>query len=85
MPKKRKREQTDAGKNWFHMKAPNLTPELESEIKAIQLRRHINPKNFYRRNDFKEIPKFFQIGTFVSGANESSKIEKEKRRKTLVD
>mmetsp|Transcript_29185 Transcript_29185/g.28920 ORF Transcript_29185/g.28920 Transcript_29185/m.28920 type:complete len:207 (+) Transcript_29185:21-641(+) len=87
-PKKKKKTQDDtAGPKWFNMKAPIMTPEIQQDLEAIRLRRHLDPKHHYKRNDIKELPKFFQIGTVISAPDEpkSQKIDKEKRRKPLVE
>ena len=69
------------------MKKPDITPEIKEDLQAILLRRHLDPKRFYKKNDFKEVPKFFSIGTVISPADEpvSYHIEKEKRNKSLVE
>lgn len=91
LPKKRQRkiekEPTDAGKDWNNMKAPEMTPETQQDLQAIMLRKHLDPKRFYKKNDFKEVPKFFQIGTVLNSPDEgnSYKIEKSKKNKPLVE
>ena len=51
------------GKDWFNMKAPEMTPEVENDLKAIQLRHIIDPRRFYKKQDVDGLPRFFQIGT----------------------
>ena len=84
---KKKQEPQDAGARWFHMKCPVMTPEVENDLKAVMLRRHLDPKRFYKKDDFKEAPKFFQIGTVQKGFDEpkSTQLEKSARKKPLVD
>jgi hypothetical protein len=53
------------GKEWFEMKAPELTPELREDLKAINLRHVIDPSRFYKKMDRNNIPKFFQVGTIM--------------------
>lgn len=50
------------GKNWFNMPAPELTEELENDLKVLQMRSALDPKHFYKRNSFKTLPKYFQVG-----------------------
>ena len=85
--RKRKTEATDAGKDWYFMKAPEMTPEIKEDLQAIMLRRHLDPKKFYKKNDMNEAPKFFQIGTILNSPDEpvSHRIEKQKRNKPLVE
>lgn len=51
------------GPMWFNMKAPEMTPELKNELKALQLKSYIDPFNFKKKNDKAKQEKFFQIGT----------------------
>jgi len=44
------------------MKSTKITPEIENDLKAIQLRHIIDPSRFYKRPDSNGLPKFFQIG-----------------------
>lgn len=88
-PKKRKRKAAivDAGKDWDYMKIPEMTPEVKEDLQAIMMRRHLDPKRFYKKSDMKEIPKYFQIGTVLSAPDEpvSYRVDKSKRRKPLVE
>ena len=81
------RREADAGPNWFHMKAPELTPELERDLAALRLRGHIDPKHFYRKTDLEKPPKFFEVGTLINHATEpvSHKLPKAARGKSLVE
>jgi Fcf2 pre-rRNA processing len=88
LQKKRQRKtETDAGKDWYHMKAPDMTPELKEDLQAIMLRRHLDPKRFYKKDDLKDPPKFFQIGTLVNAPDDpvSYRVDKYKRKKSLVE
>ena len=38
-----------AGKNWFNMKATEMTPEIENDLKALKLRHIIDPSRFYKK------------------------------------
>jgi hypothetical protein len=90
LPTKRKRKEKvedNAGKDWFYMKTPEITPEIKEDLQAIMLRRHMDPKRFYKKSDMKEAPKFFQIGTVMNAPDEPKrmKVEKEKKGKSLVE
>lgn len=50
------------GKDWFNMEAQEMTPEIENDLRALQLRHIINPNRFYKKNDMDGLPKFFQLG-----------------------
>ena len=53
----RARTKTD----WFDMKAPELTEELEADIEAMQMRGSAASWTGYKKNDHKKGPKFFQV------------------------
>ncbi len=59
-PKDIKKAKT-AGKGWFDMKQPELTDELIMDLKAIKMRNLIYKKRFYKGNDSKNLPKFFEV------------------------
>jgi hypothetical protein len=61
---RRLERQSTTGKSWFDMKATKITPEIENDLKAIQLKHIIDPSRFYKRPDSNGLPKFFQIGRF---------------------
>ena len=51
------------------------------------MRKVLNTKQHYKREDSKAIPKFFQMGTIIEGSHEyySSRISKKERKRTMVD
>ena len=49
------------GKNWFEMKAPEMTEELKNDLTVIQYRNILDPKQFYKAPDRKVLPKYFQV------------------------
>ncbi|KAH8272202.1 hypothetical protein KR018_011110 [Drosophila ironensis] len=51
------------GGGWFNLPATEITEEMRNNLKIIQMRSALNPKQFYKKNDLKTLPKFFQIGT----------------------
>ena len=58
--KKTEREKTK-GSDWFHMKAPEMTPELQNELDVLKMRSAIDPTRFYKRADAATQPKYFQV------------------------
>jgi hypothetical protein len=56
----KEREKTK-GSNWFNMKAPEVTEELKNEIQILQMRSALDPKKFYKRNEMKTVPKYFEV------------------------
>lgn len=89
LPQKRRRgkkEELDAGKDWFYMKKPEMTPEKQEDLQAIMMRKYIDPKKFYKKSDMNKTPKFFQVGTLYTSNDEPyNKVTKEYKGKSLVE
>jgi len=70
------------GADWFHMKSPELTPELKTDLAIIANRAYLDPKRFYKKEGTKKLATHFQVGTVVAGAHEffSSLSHKERSR-----
>ncbi|XP_076821354.1 deoxynucleotidyltransferase terminal-interacting protein 2-like [Clavelina lepadiformis] len=75
------------GKNWYHMKAPELTEDVKRDLKILQMRSVLDPKRFYKHNDRKTLPKYFQMGKIMDNATDfySSRLPKKQRKSTLAD
>lgn len=58
------REKTK-GKDWFGLPATEITDELSKDLEIIQMRSALDPKHFYKKNDMKTLPKYFQVGTVL--------------------
>lgn len=56
----KEREKTK-GKDWFNMPATEITEEIENDLKVLQMRKALDPKHFYKKNDLKVLPKYFQV------------------------
>ncbi|KAF8402262.1 hypothetical protein HHK36_013214 [Tetracentron sinense] len=100
-PKKllRKQVKDTAGRNWFHMPALTLTPELKKDLQLLKLRSVIDPKRHYKKGDSKSkaLPKYFQaslwchstliVGTVVESASDffSGRLTKKERKASLAD
>ncbi|KAI8561973.1 hypothetical protein RHMOL_Rhmol04G0382300 [Rhododendron molle] len=58
----RKQIKDTAGKNWFDMPAPTITPELKKDMQLLKLRSVLDPKRHYKKGDSKSktLPKYFQ-------------------------
>ncbi|XP_055903268.1 deoxynucleotidyltransferase terminal-interacting protein 2 [Eupeodes corollae] len=75
------------GEGWFNMPATEVTEEVENDLKILQMRSVLNPKQFYKKNDLKVLPKYFQIGTVQHSPLDYYK-ERDTRRnkkKSLVE
>ena len=69
-----------AGPEWFHMQTPELTPEVERDLRMIRLRAYMDPKKFMKRDDYasKKLPEHFQLGTVVAGLGEKTLKKKQR-------
>lgn len=85
----RKQIKDTAGKGWFDMPAPVMTPELKKDLQLLKLRDVMDPKRHYKKGDFKSkaLPKYFQVGTVVETAADfySGRLTKKERKTTLAD
>ena len=85
--KKAKKSTDTAGAAWGHMRAPQLTTELKRELLLLKMRGALDPKRFYRSADNgKELPKYFQIGTIVAGAEDgaANRLSKRERKGSIM-
>ncbi|CAH1793183.1 unnamed protein product [Owenia fusiformis] len=80
------REKTK-GSKWFNMPAPELTEEVKNDLTVLQMRKVLDPKRFYKGNDTRSLPKYFQMGTVVESSADfyHSRIAKKDRKATMVD
>ena len=79
MKKQRRQENLKTtGPDWFYMQAPELTPELKEDLKALQLKNVIDPSRFYKKSDAKKLPKFFQVGRIVENITDGKKYRLKK-------
>ena len=77
----------NATKRWFSMPAVEYTPELRRDVRLLKLRGAYDPKRFYKTDDTSKLPKNFQIGTVVEGAQDfySARLTKKERKRTLTE
>lgn len=56
-------------------------------MEIIQMRSALNPTHFYKKNDLKTLPKFFQVGTVLPSPLEryNDRGERVTKKKSLVD
>jgi len=74
-----RKKNVDAGPKWFGMKAPIMTPELETEVKLIKMQ-HVMDKNYRFRSADSKIPKHFEIGTVLEAPTEYYTRETKKQK-----
>ena len=54
------REKTK-GKGWFDLGAPEMTEEKKNSLAILKMRKVLDPKHFYKGDDMKAMPKYFQV------------------------
>lgn len=56
-------------------------------MEIIQMRSVLNPTHFYKKNDLKTLPKFFQVGTVLPSPLEkyNDRGERVTKKRSLVD
>lgn len=84
--KKKEREKT-AGKGWFDMEQPELTPELKRDLQLLRMRHILDRKRHYKKMGKGWDPKYFQVGTIIEGPTEfySSRLTNKERKQTIID
>lgn len=85
--KKKEKSQTK-GPEWYNLPATTLTPEVENDLKVIQMRSALDPKHFYKKNDLKTaLPKYFQVGKVLDSPVDfyHNRVPKKQRKSTVVE
>lgn len=69
------------------MPATEMTDELRQDMEVIQMRSVLNPKHFYKKNDMKVLPKYFQVGTVLPSPLDRyhERGERVSKKRSLVD
>lgn len=69
------------------MPATEVTDEIRQDLEIIQMRSALNPTHFYKKNDLKTLPKFFQVGQILPSAldRHSERGVRENKKKSLVE
>ncbi|XP_077506973.1 deoxynucleotidyltransferase terminal-interacting protein 2 [Amblyomma americanum] len=75
------------GPGWFGLPAPEMTEELKRDLEVLRMRHVLDPKRFYKKNDLKDLPKYFQMGTVMDSAADfyHARVPKKDRKQTMVD
>lgn len=70
-----------AGPKWFDMQTPEMTPEVERDLRMIRMRGYVDPKRYFKKDDFggKNLPEHFQLGTVIAGLGERTLKRRERR------
>ena len=85
---RRLEKEETTGKNWGQMKRVELTDEVKADLRAIRMRNQLFKDRFYKTNDSKKLPEFFQIGTVVDDGrgldNRTDRWTKKQRKGTIA-
>lgn len=82
-----KKAQDTAGPAWFNLPKPEMTPELEKDIRLIRMRQALDPKRHYKNGPILT-SKYFQVGTVVAAADEyydAGRVRRRERGATVLD
>lgn len=69
------------------MPATELTEEVQRDLEVIQMRSVLDPKHFYKKNDLKALPKYFQVGKVLPSPLDhyNERGQRTSKKKTIVD
>uniref|UniRef100_A0A131XBX2 Putative estrogen receptor binding protein strongylocentrotus purpuratus n=1 Tax=Hyalomma excavatum TaxID=257692 RepID=A0A131XBX2_9ACAR len=85
---RRKEERSKTkGPAWFGLPAPEMTDELKHDLEVLRMRHVLDPKRFYKKNDLKDLPKYFQVGTVMDSPADfyHARVPKKDRKQTMVE
>jgi hypothetical protein len=57
----KKESELTKGKKWYGLPATEITEEVKRDLEIVQMRSVLDPKRFYKKNDMKVLPKYFQV------------------------
>jgi len=86
--KRRKQERSKTkGKEWFNLPATEITEERKNDLMAIHMRKALDQKTFYKKNDLSVLPKYFQIGTVMDNPLDfyTARTPRKQRKRTVVE
>ena len=47
------------------MSAPQMTTELQNDLKLLRMRNALNPSQHYKSSDWKKLPRYFQVEVYL--------------------
>ncbi|KAI9299215.1 Fcf2-domain-containing protein [Neoconidiobolus thromboides FSU 785] len=82
----KKEKEANAGKKWFNMEAPEMTEELKKDLQVLKLRKVLDRKRFYKKDNKSLQSKYFQVGTIIEDKSEfySGRLAKKDRKQTIL-
>lgn len=70
------------------MPATEMTDEVKADLEVLQMRSVLDPKHFYKKNDLKVLPKYFQVGKYEDSPldyHQEKNIKKSKSKSIVED
>ena len=69
------------------MPRTNLTPELKTDLRLLQMRSVLDPHRHYKKTSKASIPQYSQVGTIMEGPTEflTSRLPNKERKRTFVE
>lgn len=61
---------SDPCREWYELPAPQMTKEIEHDLRLLGLRGILASDRFYKRPDSKKLPTYFQMGTVIEAPEE---------------
>lgn len=82
--KPKKTESETAGKMWFDLAKPEMTPQLQRDLQLLKMRHVLDPKRFYKKED--QLSPYFAVGTIKESPDEfySARLTKKQRKQSLA-
>lgn len=79
--------ESSKGKDWFGLPATEMTEEVKNDLQVLQMRSALDPKHFYKKNDLKVLPKYFQVGKYEDSPLDyhQEKHVKKSKSKSIVE
>lgn len=87
MNNSQEQRESSKGKEWFGLPATEMTDEVKNDLQVLQMRSALDPKHFYKKNDLKVLPKFFQVGKYEDSPLDyhREKHVKKSKSKSIVE
>ncbi|KAF1740520.1 hypothetical protein MXB_3353, partial [Myxobolus squamalis] len=78
--------QETAGSGWYNMPAIKETEEIKRDLELMKMRGSTDAKSHYKKIDWKNKPKFIQVGNVVNTPYDFvNNLTRKQKRNTLVD
>ncbi|KAF5289510.1 hypothetical protein FQA39_LY15065 [Lamprigera yunnana] len=75
------------GAKWYGLPATEVTSDVKQNLEVLKMRSMLDPKRFYKKNDLKILPKYFQVGKVVNSPHDfyGDRLKRKERKQTMID